>query len=100
MDVSVIVPGHGPITDKAGVRGVRDYLTYVDAQARQRFDSGMGLDEAVRDIALGAYQSWLDPERIAINVATLYKEYAGDSSPPNVIQLFTRMSEIWRAPVA
>ncbi|MBU4569208.1 MAG: MBL fold metallo-hydrolase, partial [Alphaproteobacteria bacterium] len=30
MDVDVIVPGHGPITDKAGVRRVADYLAFVD----------------------------------------------------------------------
>ena len=34
MDVDVIVPGHGPITDKAGVRRVGDYLAYVDGEAR------------------------------------------------------------------
>ena len=26
MDVDVVVPGHGPVTDKAGVAAVRDYL--------------------------------------------------------------------------
>ncbi len=30
MDVDTVVPGHGPVTDKAGVTTVRDYLAFVD----------------------------------------------------------------------
>jgi len=97
MDVDVIVPGHGPVTDKDGVRQVRDYLAYVDAEARKRYEAGMSAEEAAKDIALGEYASWLDAERIAVNVDTLYKEYRGDDSPPDVMRLFTLMSDIWRA---
>jgi len=97
MDVDVIVPGHGPITDKAGVRAVQDYLRYIDAEARQRFDAGMPAEEAAQDIALGSYASWSDAERIAVNVDTLYREYRNDPTPPDVIRLFTLMAEVWRA---
>lgn len=96
MDVDVIVPGHGPVTDKAGVKQVQDYLSYIDAEARKRFDDGMSADEAARDIGLGKFASWLDAERIAVNVHTLYKEYRGDTSPPDVMRLFSLMAEIWR----
>ena len=41
MDVDTVVPGHGPITDKAGVQAMRDYLLYVEAEARRRHDAGM-----------------------------------------------------------
>ncbi len=97
MDVDVIVPGHGPITDKAGVASVRDYLAYIDAEARRRFDANMSAAEAAKDIALGEYARWLDAERIAVNVDTLYKQYQGDDSPPDVMRLFTLMSDIWQA---
>jgi hypothetical protein len=60
MDVDVIVPGHGPITDKAGVRGVQEYLRFVDSEARKRFDAGMAFEEAARDIALGEFRNWTD----------------------------------------
>jgi len=96
MDVEVIVPGHGPITDKAGVAGVRDYLVYVDRQARARFDAGMSAGEAARDIALGDYAAWGDAERIAVNVDTLYKEYRGENTPPDIPRLFTLMAELAR----
>ena len=94
MDVDVIVPGHGPITDKAGVRRVADYLAYVDGEARKRFDAGLPMREAALDIALGDYSSWGDAERIAVNVDSLYREYRGDGKVTPVIELFALMAEV------
>ena len=95
MDVDVIVPGHGPLTDKAGVREVADYLAYIDAEARTRFDAGLCAADAARDIGLGRYASWKDAERIAVNVDTLYRQYAGDTSAPDVMRLFGLMGQIY-----
>ncbi len=94
MDVDVIVPGHGPLTDKAGVRRVADYLAFVDREARGRFDAGMSVREAALDIALGDYASWGDAERIAVNVDSLYREYRGDGKVTPVIDLFALMAEV------
>jgi cyclase len=94
MDVDVIVPGHGPITDKAGVRRVADYLAYVDREARKRFDAGLPVREAALDIALGDFSSWGDGERIAVNVDTLYREYRGDGKVTPVIELFALMAQV------
>ena len=38
MDVETVVPGHGPVTDKAGVAQVRDYLSFVEVEATARHD--------------------------------------------------------------
>lgn len=94
MDVDVIVPGHGPITDKAGVQRVADYLVYVDREARKRFDAGLPVREAALDIALGDYASWGDAERIAVNVDSLYREYRSDGKVTPVIELFGLMAEL------
>lgn len=96
LEPDVIVPGHGPITDRRGVVAVRSYLGYVRDEARRRFDAGLDAREAALDIALGDYASWGDAERIAVNVATLYREFANDPRPPDVLELFGRMAEIWR----
>lgn len=95
LDAATIVPGHGPLTDANGVIAVRDYLAYVRAEARRRYDAGLSARDAAFDIALGEYASWGDAERIAVNVATLYREFSGDPGPPNVVELFARMSELW-----
>lgn len=94
MDVDVIVPGHGPVTDKAGVRRVADYLGYIDTEARKRFDAGHGVREAALDIALGDFASWGDAERIAVNVDTLYRHYRGDGKITPVIELFALMADV------
>jgi len=94
MDVDVIVPGHGPVTDKAGVRRVAEYLKFVDAEARRRFEAGLSVRDAALDIALGDYSSWGDAERIAVNVDTLYREYRGDGVVTPVIELFGLMAEV------
>jgi len=92
----VIVPGHGPITDIAGVRRVQDYLRYIEAEARKRFDAGMSVREAALDIKLGDFESWGDNERIAINVDTLFREFSGSTEPPKTVELFGLMGELKR----
>jgi glyoxylase-like metal-dependent hydrolase (beta-lactamase superfamily II) len=80
MDVEVVVPGHGPITDKTGVAAVRDYLLYVRDQARTRFDAGLSALEAARDIDMRDFDAWTDGERIIVNVATLYRGFGAPAS--------------------
>jgi cyclase len=97
LDVDTVVPGHGPITDKRGVIAVRDYLTYVRDQARARFEAGMPVYDAALDIALDDYDGWGDAERIVVNVATLFKEFAGDRTPHDMTALFAMMAKVHRA---
>lgn len=96
FEAEIIVPGHGPMTDAAGVRRVKEYLHYVDREARLRFDAGMTVEEAALDVALGEFRHWLDAERIAVNVDTLYREYRGDRSVPDMVQLFGFMARVRR----
>ena len=97
LDVETVVPGHGPITDKNGAREVREYLVYIRDEARKRFDAGLTVKDAIGDIALSDYESWGDPERIAINVDTLYREFrGGGGDPPNPVDLFGMMGQIAR----
>ena len=97
MDVETVVPGHGPITDKRGVKAVRDYLVYVRNEARRRYDAGLSAFEAAQDIDMSDYDSWGDGERIVVNVATLYKEFSGDNTPNDAASLFGQMAAIARA---
>ena len=96
LDPEVVVPGHGPLTDTRGALAVRDYLVYVRDETRKRFEAGLTAREAALDIQLGDYSAWLDSERIAVNVHTLYREF-GDSSPaPGPLALFELMAELAR----
>ncbi len=94
LECDVIVPGHGPLTDQAGVTAMADYLRYVQAEATARFQAGMRADDAARDIELGAYGDLLDWERIVINVDSIYRELDPDRPSPDVMDLFRQMAEL------
>jgi cyclase len=91
-DLDIVVPGHGPITDQSGIQGMKDYFVYIDREARQRYEAGLGVEEAAADIALDGFKDWLDAERMVINVHTLYQEYSGQSAPPDILGLFAMMA--------
>lgn len=94
---SLIVPGHGPLTDAAGVGRVRDYLLYVEHEARLRFDDGMSVIDAAFDIDLGEYGDWLDSERIVINVDTMYSHFEPGRESLGIIGQFGGMANYKRA---
>ena len=94
MQPEVVVPGHGPLTDISGVRSMGDYLAMLEREARLRFDAGMPVDEAARDIALDDYASWGDAERIAVNLNTLYREFDPTRPAVSTVDLFNLMAEL------
>jgi cyclase len=99
MDVDTVVPGHGPVTDKTGVAGVRDYLSFVDERAHDAHTAGVDAFDAARQIAaeIGAQESfsgWGEFGRIAVNVETAYRSIDPQHETPNVIELFRRMAAL------
>ena len=92
LEAELIVPGHGPITDKHGVAQVRHYLQFVRDQARSRYDAGLDAFEAAKDIELCEYSAWSDPERIAVNVDSLYREFSGEAARTEMLELMGRMA--------
>jgi cyclase len=90
LDVDVIVPGHGPIADKASVRHLKAYLEYIAAEARRHFDDGVPFEVAASKISLDRFATWLDPERIVI-VASLYREFSGFRQSADRMALFAAM---------
>jgi cyclase len=91
-----LVPGHGPVTDAAGVEDIRRYLTYVRDEAKARFGAGMDAEQAADDIDISQFAGWNDPERIAVNVETLYRELDPSRPAPTPPELFARMAR-WAA---
>ncbi|HKV59336.1 MAG TPA: MBL fold metallo-hydrolase [Ktedonobacteraceae bacterium] len=95
MDVETIVPGHGPITDKHGVAQLKSYFEYIYDETRKRYEAGMPVAEVAQDIHMDRYATWTDGERIAVNVATIYRELSGETEPPNVLTLFSMMTALF-----
>ena len=99
MDIDTVVPGHGPLTDKAGVAAVRDYLSFVDEAATARHAAGIDAWEAARQIAaeIGAkeeFRGWSEFGRISVNVDTAYRSLDPAYETPNVVEQFRRMAEL------
>ena len=96
LSAKTIVPGHGPVTDETGVRDVQRYLAYVRDQAKQRFEAGMNDEDAADDIDISDFRDWGDPERLAANVANLYREFDPSLNPLSPPELFVKMAR-WSA---
>jgi cyclase len=78
LDVDVVVPGHGPITDKAGVREMLDWIVYLRDEAKNRYDAGLGVEETARDLRIySPIADWIERERIVSNVNLLFREFGG-----------------------
>jgi glyoxylase-like metal-dependent hydrolase (beta-lactamase superfamily II) len=91
LDPAVVVPGHGPITERTAVANMKAYFEYVRDEARIRFDAGVDFEEAARDINMTEYRGWSDPERIVANVFSLYKQWGAPFTPEQQRGLFGAM---------
>jgi cyclase len=96
LEASVLVPGHGPVTDASGVRDVRRYLRFIQVAARERFEAGMDASAAADDIDISEFADWGDRERIAANVVAAYRELDPDRPAATPLELFMEMAR-WRA---
>lgn len=73
-----IVPGHGPMASPEAVANFKGYFDWLSREAKARFDAGMPAGEAALDIDLGPYSDWSEPERMAVNVRSVYRELGSD----------------------
>ncbi|HET8844669.1 MAG TPA: MBL fold metallo-hydrolase [Ktedonobacteraceae bacterium] len=92
LDVEIVVPGHGPITDKQSVQKLKNYFEYLRDEVRQRHQAGMSVLDAARDIPMDAYAHWIDSERIVVNVAAIYRELDGEQEAVSPFSLFGLMA--------
>ncbi len=92
LDVDVVVPGHGPVTDKAYVRKFKGYLDYIEAESRKGFDAGLSEWDTACEISLADYDTWLDAERLIGNVHALYREFRDEGEEPEIMPVFEEMA--------
>jgi 2-keto-4-pentenoate hydratase/2-oxohepta-3-ene-1,7-dioic acid hydratase in catechol pathway/glyoxylase-like metal-dependent hydrolase (beta-lactamase superfamily II) len=96
LDAPTVVPGHGPVTDPDGIRGVRGYLAHVAEQAEAAYRKGLPWAEAADTIDLGEYATWLDAERVVVNVYQRYRELDPATPQLEVMALLVMQAE-WLA---
>jgi glyoxylase-like metal-dependent hydrolase (beta-lactamase superfamily II) len=91
LQPEVVVPGHGPITDTAGVRDIEGYFAWLVAECRVRQAAGLSALEAAHDLDLGPYRRWGESERTVVNVDAVYAELDPSHERMNVLTALQEM---------
>jgi cyclase len=91
LDLEVVVPGHGPLTDQSGVREFRDYLAYVNQEAHRFHAEGLSRYEAALALDVSRWEHWSDAERVVIAMYTIYRDIEQDTSPIDRMPLWEDM---------
>jgi len=97
LDPSVIVPGHGPVSETAHVRELKAYFDYLSAHARSCHGEGMTPLQAARSIGADRWAEWGERERLVVNVANIYAELDGEQQPLDPLAAFQQMAELARS---
>jgi glyoxylase-like metal-dependent hydrolase (beta-lactamase superfamily II) len=93
-DLEAVVPGHGPMTDKAGIREFRDYLIYIFEQSRICHANGMTFEQAADHMSMDRWAHLAEDERMYVNVFACYRELGGMQGPkPNFEQMYQLMAK-------
>lgn len=98
LNVDVVVPGHGPITDKDGVKQMRQYWIFWQTELNLRRDMKMSPLEAVRDIGGSIdfmrkpFARWASPERVLISAIMHNRHQDGRPRPLSSWQLVKALS--------
>jgi cyclase len=75
MDVDIIIPGHGPITDKGAVAPLANYLRSFDAQFRKLILGRTPKKRMAEELEMEGTKAWKLKMIIARNVEYLYERY-------------------------
>jgi glyoxylase-like metal-dependent hydrolase (beta-lactamase superfamily II) len=85
LDPVTVVPGHGPVSDLAGVRTMREYWCFVAPAVRERIGAGMTAEAAAREIiATPQYKRqpfgrWDAAERLVVSAETIARNDRGET---------------------
>lgn len=87
LDAEKYVPGHGQICGRPEIELLRTYWEWLDTAGRTHFDAGLSPIRAARTLMQSSeftpFAQWGEPERIVINLSTLYRLWGGaDPAPP------------------
>jgi cyclase len=97
MDVAVIVPGHGPVSEPAAVAELKAYFEYLYAEAGKCHGEGMTPLQAARSISTERWADWGESERLVVTIGNIYRELSGDQEPANPLVAFEQMAELARS---
>jgi cyclase len=98
MDLEVIVPGHGPLADSSAVTELKAYFEYLYEQAGGLHAQGLSPVQAARALAMDRWADWGERERLAVNLASIFRELDGAQEPQGALEAFAQMAELAHDP--
>jgi glyoxylase-like metal-dependent hydrolase (beta-lactamase superfamily II) len=98
LDVDVIVPGHGPITNKQGVATTRAYFQRLVEVTQQGRAAGQSAQAIAAELRAQHFDDWGEAHRLAVNVDTIYREQAHDRSARDPLTMLAAMARWDRLP--
>jgi cyclase len=93
LGATTVVPGHGPLSDRACIEDQRGYLEWLVAEGTPRLEAGMSPLDAARDMAGGPYDGWGESERLVVNLTSLARDL-GQEPAADVLTLFGGMASL------
>ena len=107
LDADAYVPGHGPVSGRAEIEALRDYWTWLEPRVNDRHaaraDAWAAAQAIAPELAGTPFAGWVNPERLVINVATIYRNLEGappSASPIDTMRLFSRVAALSRRTAA
>lgn len=75
LDFKKVIPGHGPVTDKSGIKYMLNYINLLHNQVKHHFEKGLEDYEMKSKIDVKDYKTMSGfKERFGINVNRMYLE--------------------------
>lgn len=96
LDVDIVVPGHGPITTKDGVRQTKAYWEALLDLCRTGLAAGTPPDELARALYARGYEGWGESSRVAVNIDTICRDLRGERGHRDPLLLLAKMGRLER----
>jgi len=75
LDITHVIPGHGPLTDKSGLDYMRNYLAMLYKEVKKYYAQGLTDREMMNQINVGKYRGMSGfNNRFPVNVNAMYQQ--------------------------
>lgn len=94
LDPEVVVPGHGPLTNREGILDHIAYFTELREACRPLFHDGIKAERAAGELMTRGFGARAIPERLYVNVEACYREFGASHSRLSPITAMGAMSRL------
>jgi glyoxylase-like metal-dependent hydrolase (beta-lactamase superfamily II) len=94
LDPVAVIPGHGPITNREGIKDHISYFESLRNEVKPLFHSGVSAENAARQLMVKGFGSRAFPERLFVNVEAAYREFSPNRKRIHVLSAMGAMSRL------